>query len=134
MVVAIMNNNYEQYFGTETILLVDDEAMVRDAYCEFLNSCGYNVIVARDGLEALDMYINNQHDIDLVFSDILMPGKNGISVYKEIVSINPDVKYILMSGFTPVSMGVIDDRPFLKKPFEPIDVLKKIREIIDSGI
>ena len=86
--------------GTETILLIDDEKFIRDLGKIFLKSKGYKVLEAADGEEGVSVYRNNRDAIDLVLLDMIMPNKSGPDVYYELVKINPDVKVIIVSGFS----------------------------------
>jgi signal transduction histidine kinase/CheY-like chemotaxis protein len=120
--------------GTETILLAEDEEMVRLFMGRILENAGYTVIPAENGEEALTRFKEND-DIALVLSDVVMPGKSGNQMFEEMRRIKPGVKVIFISGYTPDIMqskgldaSVVD---FITKPFQKSDVLAKIREVLD---
>ncbi|UPU37832.1 response regulator [Geomonas paludis] len=115
----------------ETILLADDEQLVRDTLHTILTCQGYNVITAADGQEALEKFTENPTAFDLLLTDIVMPGMNGVESYKEMKKINPSIKVIFMSGF-------VDNVPpyvhILLKPFPPIQLLHMIRTVLDNKL
>lgn len=127
-----MDNEFEKYKGTETILLVDDEESLRTMLSDALKSFCYQVIDAVDGQDAVEKYIQNSDKIDLVLSDIVMPRKDGISTYIDIKMINPNAKIMLMSGFIPENLQTEKNLPIITKPFSPFDVIKKIRDTLDT--
>jgi CheY-like chemotaxis protein/DNA-binding XRE family transcriptional regulator len=116
----------------KTILLVEDEMYLRRFLAELLASRGYDVIVAEDGHDAVNLYEENMDGIDLVLMDIMMPRKDGITAHKEIIEMNPNAKILLMSGYSEVSLGGIPDINFIQKPMVPAKLLTNIRELIDS--
>jgi len=87
----------------ELILLVDDEAMVLEMGTDVLQSLGYRVLQASDGLEAVEIFMANQHDIALVITDIVMPRLGGIEAAERIRNIQANSKIIFSSGFDPNS-------------------------------
>lgn len=123
-----------QLHGEETILIAEDEDLVRESYSEVLQNFGYKVLSAKDGEEALAAFNKHKDGIDLVLTDVIMPRKNGKELIKEIQSVKPDIKVIFMSGY---SQDLIDDKSliedktyFLPKPITPINLLKIIKEIL----
>ena len=126
----------ELTYGTETILLVDDEKIVVDVAREMLEYLGYQVIVAMNGKEAIDIYAEKKDQIDLVIQDMVMPVVDGAAVFATLKQMNPHVKVILASGY------VYDDkmrnmmkqgcRAFMSKPFRLKDLSAKTREVLDS--
>jgi len=116
----------------ETILVVDDELQLRKLLTDLLEFQGYAVITAEDGADAVAKYKENQADITMVLMDIIMPRKDGLSAFKEITELNPRVKILLMSGYSAVTLGKIEDINFIQKPLLPTALLKNIRQIIDS--
>ena len=86
-------------FGTETILLVDDEKSIRDLGKEVLTSVGYKVLTASTGREALDMYTKARDEISLVILDLIMPEMGGKQCLEELLKIDPGVKVLISSGF-----------------------------------
>ena len=122
--------------GDETILLVDDEATIRDLAVKILSRRGYEVITAGSGEEALDVYDGRGSEIDLIILDISMPGMGGRRCLEKLLEIDPRVKVIISSGYSRsgrmsdiIATGAVD---FIPKPFSPKDVLRAIRKALDS--
>ena len=117
----------------QTILLVEDDAMVRTPLKELLDSKGYKVLEAENGQEALE--IMEKEKVDLVLSDLVMPKMDGAELTKIIKKRYPDTKIILSSGYpencTPKN-GKLDDIIFLPKPYTFSNLLKKIEEIMQK--
>jgi len=122
--------------GHETILLVDDEDMIIDISEEVLRILGYKVLPARSGKEAIEIYIENQNDIDMVMLDMVMPGMSGGETYDNLKEINPEIKVLLSSGYSLNGQArAIIKRGcdnFIQKPFTVKDISRKIREILDQ--
>ena len=118
--------------GVETILIAEDEDMIRDMLSSFLQSAGYNVILARDGDEALSQYAKSGEKIDMVISDMLMPNRDGIELFRNLFEINPQIKFILTTGY---SLADQDKRILQKmsaiqqKPYTVYQIAKQIREV-----
>ncbi|HBA87499.1 MAG TPA: XRE family transcriptional regulator [Geobacter sp.] len=127
----MMNKAFNCYKGNETILIVDDEKQLRDMLSDFLSSYGYTVIVAEDGLDALEKYKSNLSNINLVVMDVVMPRKDGISCFKEIKSLHPAAKVIFMSGYRPDHLQARDDIRLIQKPFSPVEMIKTIRSALE---
>jgi two-component system, cell cycle sensor histidine kinase and response regulator CckA len=123
--------------GTETILLVEDEEAVRRATSEFLTDCGYMVLEAKDGLQALEVAREHLGTIDLVISDVVMPRMSGGDLTRRLMVERPSVKVLFVSGYaekTVVDHGVIDlSGSFLQKPFALRALALKIREMVGHG-
>lgn len=120
--------------GTETILVADDDEMLRKLASTVLGEFGYTVIVAEDGDDAIEKFKANKEVIRLIILDMLMPGKNGKEVYDAIKTLKPDIQALFASGYTAdiIKDGILDPQiDFLMKPVSPIALLKKIREILD---
>lgn len=121
--------------GQETILLVEDEELLRDVVSSMLTGKGYSVIIATDGDEAVSLYRQYQNKIDLVFTDIGLPKLSGIEEFWALKKINPRVKVLLASGFLDPDLKsdlfIAGAAGFVQKPYEAEDVLGKIREAID---
>lgn len=122
--------------GNKTILIAEDEDIVRDLYSEALRNFGYKVLESGNGDEALQVFSEHKDDIDLVLTDVIMPMKNGKELIQDIQKIKPDIRVIFMSGY---SQDLIDDKSlledkvyFISKPVSPADLLKMIREILDK--
>lgn len=122
--------------GTETILLAEDEATVRELTSKILREFGYTVIEACDGAEAVTRFREDGARIDLCLFDVIMPQKKGWEALAEIRGIRPEVKALFMSGYQPDFDRLQDmtqsDAGFIAKPVVPRDLLRKIREILDS--
>jgi PAS domain S-box-containing protein len=120
--------------GTGTILLIDDEEMIIDTGEELLKELGYRVLVAKSGLEAIEVYNNNHKTIDLVIMDMIMPGMGGGEAYDRLKKINPEVKVLLSSGYSINGQATrILNRGcdgFIQKPFNMKQLSEKIHSII----
>ncbi|RMF58561.1 MAG: PAS domain-containing hybrid sensor histidine kinase/response regulator [Calditrichaeota bacterium] len=121
--------------GNETILVVEDEDMLVDLLSTVFRANGYNILIARDGKEAVQVYQEHQDKIDLVFTDSGLPKMSGWEAFLEIQKINPDVHVVFASGFFEPNQkkmlqehGVTD---FVYKPYSPQSVVQKIREVLD---
>lgn len=102
----------------KTILMADDDETVLDIGRQMLERMGFNVLTAKDALEAINVYKTNKDDIDLVISDIIMPG-DGRQLLKEIRKINPDEKIIMTSGDISKKADILRFKVegFIKKPY-----------------
>jgi CheY-like chemotaxis protein len=122
--------------GTETVLLAEDDAAVRDLHSMILEEAGYRIIEAEDGQDALDKFIKHQSEVAVLVTDVIMPKIDGKRLFEEIRKIRPDMKVLLMSGYTNdvfVERGILEDEyNFMAKPVMPSDLLKKLRNILDS--
>ncbi len=122
--------------GTETILIADDEELIRDLGSEILTLYGYQVILAKDGLEAMDLYHQNRSRINLVILDLIMPGLNGAETLKRIRAIDPGVKAVICSGYggngdLMKTMGDFPP-PLVSKPFRIAELVSTVRQVLDS--
>jgi CheY-like chemotaxis protein len=123
--------------GTETILLVEDEALVGNLTREILAALGYRVFFATDGFEALRIQAREQCPIDLLITDVLMPHMNGPQLAKRLQQVLPDVGILFLSGYTAdaaVRQGLRAEAAFLQKPFSPDDLARKTREVLDRRV
>lgn len=122
--------------GYETILLVDDEDIVINVGKEMLKKIGYKVLIARGGKAAVELYEDNQDEIDMVILDMIMPDVGGGEAYDRLQKINPDIKVLLSSGYSINGQATeILNRGcdgFIQKPFNVKDLSQKIREILDK--
>jgi CheY-like chemotaxis protein len=120
--------------GRETVLLVDDEDMVLEIGRALLETMGYHVVTAKDGDEAIALYENQGAGIDLVLLDMVMPGLGGGEVYDRLKTMNPDLKCLLLSGYSiDGEASEILQRGcdgFIQKPFKLRDLSRSIREIL----
>jgi two-component system cell cycle sensor histidine kinase/response regulator CckA len=123
--------------GTETILLVEDEEAVRGLAAKVLSSNGYRVIEARDGVEAEQVARRSEDVLDLLLTDVVMPGGiSGLELATRLSVMRPKMRVLFMSGYTDdmiVRRGVLaDDAAFLPKPFSPEVLARKVREVLDG--
>jgi PAS domain S-box-containing protein len=122
--------------GTETILVAEDDASVRNLTKSVLQGFGYTVIEASDGEEAIHKFMQCKEAIQLLILDVIMPKKNGREAYDEIRKINPAIKTLFTSGYTAEIIhrkGILENGAnFLSKPASPRELLNKIKEILDS--
>jgi CheY-like chemotaxis protein len=122
--------------GDETILLVEDEQAVRQVAREVLEESGYHILEARTGDEALRICRTRAGAIDLVVSDLVMPGLSGYDVVEGIGALRPATRFLVMSGYsertmaskTPLKPGV----RFIGKPFTTEALQRKVREVLDA--
>ncbi len=123
--------------GTETVLLVEDEDMVRDLTREVLEMHGYKVLEARDAREALQLCRRSGADVRALLTDVVMPGTNGLSLAKEARELCPGLRVLCMSGYTEHAMLREDllacANGFLQKPFSPDHLARTLREILDAA-
>ena len=123
-------------FGTETILLVDDEELIRRVGEKNLKMAGYSVLLAANGQEALQIYRAHRDTIDLVLLDMIMPQMGGKKCLEELLKVNPHVKVVVASGYAveassknAVELGI---RGSICKPYEARDLLMAVRKILDD--
>lgn len=122
-------------FGTEIILLVDDEESVRDFSQRILHRAGYTVIAASNGREALELYEKGKDAISLVILDLIMPEMGGKQCLQELLKINPEIKVLVASGYSgdgPDADPVEGAAGLMQKPFRVQDLLIKVRQVLDS--
>jgi CheY-like chemotaxis protein len=122
--------------GTETILVVEDEDVVRTLACRGLREQGYTVLEARHGQEALDRVEGAREPIDLVISDVVMPQLSGRELGARLAVLQPDLPILYMSGYTGddvIQRGLLEPGvPFQQKPFTPEGLARKVREMLDG--
>ena len=123
--------------GTETILLVEDEANLRYLARQFLEKQGYKVIEAADGAVAMQIVVAHEGVIHLLLTDVIMPGMNGRELAQRVSEMRPNVKVLYMSGYTENVIGhngTLDAGVrLLQKPFNLRDLKDKVREVIDAS-
>jgi len=122
--------------GTETILLVEDEDMVRDLTKRILERSGYTVLSAANGKEALSLHEKERHRISLVILDVIMPEMGGRECLKRLHEINPELKILVTSGYyaREIEAEAIESgaRGFVCKPYDMERMLTAVREVLDS--
>lgn len=123
--------------GNETILFVEDEDYLAESIKTILQDEGYNVLFAKDGIEAVEIYMKNKDRISLILSGLGLPKMDKHELYKKIKDYNPEVRFIITSGYLEpnrkiekLKAGVKD---FMLKPYKLADLLKMIREVIDKN-
>ncbi len=120
--------------GTETVLVVDDEPMVLHSTSLLLQTAGYHMLTADNGLDGLRTFEAHHEQIDLIITDSSMPGMKGAELLQAALQINPDVKAILLSGYIadlPDSLAKLEHISFLPKPVQPDKLEEAIRELLD---
>ena len=123
--------------GAETVLLVEDEDTVRNLCAKVLGDLGYKVLPARNGAEALETAQGYGERIDLLLTDVVMPGINGRELATQLVRHHPETRVLFTSGYTDnaiVHRGILDEGlSFIAKPYTPLALARKVREIIDKA-
>jgi len=124
--------------GTETILLAEDEIMVRSLAQKMLEGQGYRVLASESVEDALDICRRHNSQIDILLTDVIMPGMNGKELYHQLQFMRPDLKVLFMSGYSQdiiAHRGILEnDSNFLTKPFSAEALGSKIRQVLDRGI
>jgi len=122
--------------GSETIILVEDEASLRELIRECLEATGYAVLEARHGVEALEICERHEGPIHLLVTDVVMPQMSGRELGERVRALRPDIQVLYMSGYTDdavVLHGVLaEDMAFLQKPFTAEALARKVRELLDQ--
>jgi DNA-binding NtrC family response regulator len=117
--------------GRKVILVVDDEPGIRDLLFAYLSSKNFKVYCAEDGVKAQEIWRDQGGKIDLLLTDVVMPGCNGVALAKLLLVQNPAVKVIFMSGYMPEEMAAESgEYPFFRKPFHPSELLGMIRHVL----
>lgn len=126
------SNRPSKIFGRGMILLIDDEEIVRSVAKDLLENLGYEVLEARDGLEAIDIFKKKNSDIDLVILDLIMPRVSGKETFYQLKEINPNVKVLVSSGYSIdsdakelINSGAIG---FIQKPYK----IKELEEVLKT--
>jgi signal transduction histidine kinase/CheY-like chemotaxis protein len=120
--------------GAETILVVEDDDAVRRMTREFLKIHGYTVVEARSAANAIQIMEAQKEPIDMVLTDVLMPGMKGRELVSRLMTLRPDLKVLFMSAYTEdaaINIGVLSPgTEFIEKPFGPDDLATKVREVL----
>jgi PAS domain S-box-containing protein len=124
--------------GSETVLVAEDEDAVRQIIEKALQARGYNVMVARDGTEALALAGRHAGQIDLLVTDVVMPDMNGRALSERLTHVRPTIKTLYLSGYTDDAIlhhGVLEEGvAFLQKPFSLGALARKVREVIEARL
>jgi signal transduction histidine kinase/CHASE3 domain sensor protein/CheY-like chemotaxis protein len=122
--------------GKETILVAEDDKIVRELIGRSLEAFGYTPILAEDGEDAIKIFSANKEKIDFILLDLIMPKKNGKEAYDAIRRLAPDIKALFMSGYSPNLVhkrGILEEGlNLILKPVSLNDLLKKVRELLDT--
>jgi len=122
--------------GNETILIVDDQETIWDFLIEALQELGYSVLLAENGVDAVEIYRSNPHEIDLILLDMIMPKMGGHKTFYQIRAIDPHARILLSSGY--VSEEEVKDlleqgaAGFLPKPHRLAQMAKEFRRVLDQ--
>jgi CheY-like chemotaxis protein len=124
-------------YGTETILIVEDDETLLELAWEILTDAGYKAIRAQSGQSALLQCERYQGAIHLMITDLVMPQMNGPELAERVAFLRPTMKVLFMSGYADDAVsprGIsIAGRPFLQKPFSPQTLWRKVREVLDNS-
>jgi len=122
--------------GSETVLVAEDDTSISELIESVLVKFGYDVIIADDGVDAIDKFKANREKVDIIIMDMVMPKKSGREAYQEIIKLRSDVKVLFISGYSP---DLLQNRGFLDtgedvliKPFQPLDLVRKVRSVLDT--
>lgn len=136
-----VSNNTEAHIeealrgGTESILVAEDDEVIRSLTSSILKEFGYTVIVAKDGNDAVREFMENRDRIGLLLLDVIIPRKNGKDAYEEIRTIRPGIKVLFISGYSADMIskeGILEKGlSFISKPVSPTELLRKVREVLD---
>jgi two-component system cell cycle sensor histidine kinase/response regulator CckA len=133
---AAAKEDLTRHRGTETVLLVEDEDMVRKLTIELLEESGYVVLEANGGEQALELFTAHKEQIDLLITDVVMPRMSGKEVAEQMRTVHPETKVLFMSGYTDeaiVHHGIVDSHiAFIQKPFSENALTRKVREVLGS--
>jgi two-component system, cell cycle sensor histidine kinase and response regulator CckA len=126
----------EPLHGTETILLVEDEANLRSLVCRLLEPRGYTVLSASGGAAALEVAANHAGPIHMLLTDVVMPGMSGPALAERITGLRADIRVLFMSGYTDDAIlhhGVLQSgMQFIEKPFNLAALARKVRQVLDE--
>jgi CheY-like chemotaxis protein len=139
---AIRNSEIQSFtgigpaLGPETILLVEDEAFVRQAAAEALESAGYRLLIAGSAAEALEAYRRCFRPVDLLLADVVMPGMSGRELAAEFEGLSPGTRILLMSGYAE-QLAACQPSPYAKKwlakPFSIPTLLRAVRAALNTN-
>ena len=122
--------------GDETVLLIEDDAVVRQLTARILRRQGYNVLVATQANEALELAADHDRTIDLFLSDVVMPGESGPSVIERLSAARPSTKVLFVSGYPgdDISRRGVDEASFrfLAKPYSSEQLAQRVRQVLDD--
>ncbi len=119
-----------------TILIAEDEPLVRDIAVRVLSRAGYDTLTAKNGQDALEIFRQNAEHIVLLISDVIMPKLNGHEAYMRMMAIKPSLKVLFCSGYDPETANserlVEQGLRLMQKPFAPRELLRAVRELLPA--
>jgi two-component system cell cycle sensor histidine kinase/response regulator CckA len=122
--------------GTETLLIVENEAAIRNLLQMALRKNGYTVLAAESGREALDLVSTHSGPIHLLITDVMMPDIDGPELVRRLSAIRPETRTLFMSGYMDDALGeqgvLLSSVNFIQKPFSPSTIAQKVRDILDG--
>lgn len=122
--------------ANETILIIEDEEMVRQLVFDTLSIYGYNLLLAENGRQGLDVLEKQQKKIDLILTDIVMPEMTGVKMVERVRQSHPDISVLFMSGYTALENGsyksILTSENFIPKPFSTTYLVKRVQDILES--
>jgi CheY-like chemotaxis protein len=125
------------FTGSEKILVIEDEGPVRQLVQSLLTNAGYTVLALDDAVRALSLSESDMSDVDLLLTDVVMPGMSGPDVAAQLVQVRPDLKVLYVSGYTEhpsITEGQLPDRTtWLQKPFTRDELLSKVRTALNAN-
>lgn len=131
------SNNFADFHGSETILFVEDQPELLMLGCEVLKLCGYKVLPAANGGEALLHCERHDGEIHLLVSDIVMPGISGRVLAERLLTLRPNMRVLFTSGYAAATESVEerirDGEEFLPKPYQPLSLARKVRQVLDRA-
>jgi CheY-like chemotaxis protein len=132
--LACLGTNAQPLAAAETILLVEDEAFVREVTSEVLRSAGYRVLMAKDAAAAARTYDLQCGEIDLLLADVVLPGESGRALAGRLRRASPNLKVLLVTGYAEhMQAPEAGTGACLAKPFSVAALLRKVRQVLDRG-
>jgi PAS domain S-box-containing protein len=133
---TITDDTLKPLHGTETLLIVEDETDVLDYFVTVLKSLGYKILSAKNSEDALEISKKSKDKIEILLTDVVMPGMDGYELYRQLKEERPDIKILFLSGYieNPIVLNKIQKykMPFLRKPVDKIKLSHKIREVLSK--
>ncbi len=117
-----------------TVLLVEDEEGIRDVTSMLLSHLNYSVICAACAADAIEKFRQYRGSVDVLLTDVVMPGMNGLKLAETLVALDPDLKVIVMSGYPGEEESEDTGRPFLQKPFTTDKLARAMREVMQTKV
>jgi two-component system, cell cycle sensor histidine kinase and response regulator CckA len=121
---------YNPWKGTETILLVEDEAFVRQVTAEVLCAAGYGVLTAQNAEDALRLYERHSPAVDLLLTDLVLPGQTGTELAERLTSLDRRLKVLFVTGYAE-RLATLEEHDCLPKPFSTSVLLERARQVLD---